>query len=74
MNSINKKMDLNNRKMKNRPPSPVERDQKRFTCRYFVGMPLHDALGANCEKGATISRRRYLVCGLRGVCWRIVRA
>ena len=39
-------------------------------------MPLHDAVGVNCEKGAIIliTRQRCLVCGLGGECSMIVSA
>ena len=38
------------------------------------GMPLHDVVGINCEKGATTEKSRGMcqVYGLRGVCLMIV--
>ena len=39
------------------------------------GIPFHDEIKVNCEKGETtvlISRRRCIVYGLRGVCWIIM--
>ena len=59
---IKNKMDLNNRKMTNHPPSPHFR--LIIVCFAVVayhpetrGIPLHDAVGVNCENGSATENK-----------------